>query len=315
MVHGAVAGLRKALVPRPRDGATQPVTTCGGGYVLDAEPALLDMFRFEQLLSQGRELADTGPLRASNVLAEALMLWRGPAFAGLEEPFARDAAVWLDELRVDCVELRMAAELELGRHHDVVAELELLAGRQPLRERLHAQLVVALYRCGRASDALAACRRLRRTLDSELGVQPGPELRELELAVWRRSGDLELRGPVKAGAGRRSHTLPAPISSFAGRDRGLRELAGLLSEHRLVMLTGTGGSGKTRPAPGRPRVRRRPDLPVGYGRGRTPLPRPVHGRRPGRTGDSHLHRARLIRRPSGERRRLLAGLRTKASAC
>jgi hypothetical protein len=83
-------------------------------------------------------------------------------------------------------------------------------------------------------------------------VQPGPELLELELAVLRRSGDLELRGPVKAGAGRRSHTLPAPISSFVGRDRGLRELAGLLSEHRLVMLTGTGGSGKTRPAPGRP---------------------------------------------------------------
>jgi predicted ATPase len=246
MVHGAVAGLRKALVSRPGDGTTQRIATRGGGYVLDAEPAMLDMFRFEQLLSQGRELAGTAPWRASHVLAEALMLWRGPALAGLEEPFARDTAVRLDELRVDCAEVRMAAELELGRHHEVVAELELLARREPLRERLHAQLVVALYRCGRPSDALAACRRLRGTLDSELGVQPGPELRDLELAVLRRSGDLEFRGPVKAGAARRSRALPAQISSFVGRDRELRELARLLGAHRLVMLTGTGGSGKTR---------------------------------------------------------------------
>src|SRR3984893_1083963 len=204
------------------------------------------MFRFEQLLSQGRELAATAPSRASNVLGEALMLWRGPALAGLEESFARDAAVRLDELRVDCTEVRMAAELELGRHHDVVAELELLARRQPLRERRRAELVVALYRCGRPSDALAACRRLRHTLDSELGVQPGPELRDLELAVLRRSGDLQLRGPVKAGAARRSQALPAQISSFVGPDREPRELALSLGAHRLVMLTGTGGSGKTR---------------------------------------------------------------------
>jgi len=246
MVHGAVAGLRKVLASGPRDGTRQPVATVGGGYVLDAEPALLDMVRFERLLSQGRELAGPAPSRASHVLAEALMLWRGPALAGLEEPFARDAAVRLDELRVDCAEVRMAAELELGRHHEVVAELELLARRQPLRERLHAQLVVALYRCGRPSDALAACRRLRGTLDSELGVQPGPELRDLELAVLRRSGDLELPGPVRAAAARRSQALPAQISSFVGRDRELRELARLLAAHRLVMLTGTGGSGKTR---------------------------------------------------------------------
>jgi predicted ATPase len=246
MVHGAVGGLRKVLVSRPRAGATQRVATRGGGYVLDAEPALLDMFWFERLLSQGRELVITAPSRASNVLGEALMLWRGPALAGLEEPFARDAAVRLDELHVDCAEDRMAAELELGRHHDVVAELELLARGQPLRERIHAQLVVALYRCGRPSDALAACRRLRHTLDSELGVPPGPELRDLELAVLRRSDDLELRGPVRAGAARRSQALPAQISSFVGRDQELRELARLLGTHRLVMLTGTGGSGKTR---------------------------------------------------------------------
>jgi len=246
MVHGAVAGLRKALESGRRHGAAHLVATRGGGYVLDVDPGQLDMFRFEHLLSQGRRLVDASPSRAAAVLTDALMLWRGPALAGLDQPFARDAAARLDELRVECAELRMAAELELGQHHDVVAELESLAARHPLRERLHAQLVVALYRCGRPSDALAAYRRLRDTLDAELGVEPGPELRDLELAVLRRSDELELRVPVKAGAGRRGRALPAQISSFVGRARELQELAALLRTHRLVTLTGTGGSGKTR---------------------------------------------------------------------
>jgi predicted ATPase/DNA-binding SARP family transcriptional activator len=246
MVHGAVAGLRRSLESTRRAGAAQLLATRGGGYVLDVDPEQLDVFRFERLLAQGRQLADASPSRAAALLTDALMLWRGPALAGLDQRFARDAAARLDELCVECAELRMAAALELGRHHEVVADLESLAARHPLRERLHAQLVMALYRCGRPSDALAACRRLRSTLDTELGVEPGSELRDLELAVLRRSDELELRVPVKAGAGQGGHALPAQISPFVGRARELQELAALLPTHRLVTLTGTGGSGKTR---------------------------------------------------------------------
>jgi predicted ATPase/DNA-binding SARP family transcriptional activator len=243
MVHGAVAGLRRALEPC-RDRAPSLLETRHGGYLLDVPPERVDVLRFEQLLAQGRRLVEAAPASASQLLAEALSLWRGPALPGIECPFARDAASRWEELRLQCTESRMEAEIALGHHHDVVAELEDLVARHPLRELLCAQLVLALYRCGRQADALHTLRSVRRTLVEELGLEPGPHLQRLEQAVLRQSPDLDA-GPPATGAGP-GRPLPSPLDPFVGRVRERAEVAALVSTHRLVTLTGPGGSGKTR---------------------------------------------------------------------
>lgn len=182
------------------------------------------------------------------LLAEALSLWRGPALAGIEEPFAREAAARWEELRVECVETRMDAELAVGHHHEVVADLEALAVRYPLRERLCAQLMVGLYRCGRQAEALAAYRALSRTLRHELGLEPGPEAQRLQWAILQHSETLHLPALItgaraRGGAGR---CLPVPFSTFVGREHERDEVTALIRTHRLVTLTGAGGAGKTR---------------------------------------------------------------------
>jgi predicted ATPase/DNA-binding SARP family transcriptional activator len=246
MVHGAVAGLRRVIEPlRDAQGPTLLLTR-DGGYVLEVRPKHVDAVRFERLLAAGRPLVAAAPERASQTLADALALWRGPALAGIEAPFARDAATRLEELRLECVEERIEAELTLGRHHDVVANLKALVAQYPLRERLCAQLMVGMYRSGQQADALAAYRALRRTLRAELGLEPGPELRRLERAVLQQSDDLKRGGSVRVTAPRRGGVLPVPISTFVGRVRERDDVAALLARHRLVTLTGPGGSGKTR---------------------------------------------------------------------
>ncbi len=130
MVHGAVAAIRRALEP----GAPHVLVTRDGGYVLEVPPEWVDAARFERALEAGRRLLATSPQRASSLLAEALAEWRGPALAGVEEPFARAAAARLDELRLQCFELHADAELRLGRHSTVVALLDELAAAHPLRE-------------------------------------------------------------------------------------------------------------------------------------------------------------------------------------
>jgi predicted ATPase/DNA-binding SARP family transcriptional activator len=243
MVHGAVAGLRRALEPC-RGGAPPLLQTRDGGYLLEVPPERVDVLRFEQLLTQGRRLVDPAPTRASQLLVEALSLWREPALCGIECAFARDATSRWDELRLECTESLMEAEVALGHHHDVVADLEDLVARHPLREPLCAQLVLALYRCGRQADALHTLRSVRRTLVEELGVEPGPHLQRLEQAVLRQSPELDA-GPPRAGP-RPGRPLPSPVDSFVGRVRERAEIAALVSTHRLVTLTGPGGSGKTR---------------------------------------------------------------------
>ena len=133
-----------------------------------------------------------------------------------EEDFARAAAVRLEELRLDALEARIEADLALGRHGEVVAELEGLVARHPLRERLWAHRMVALYRCGRQAEALAAYQTLRRTLAEELGVEPGRELHRMELAVLQHHPSLEVPRP------RPRPGLPAPLSSFVGREPSAR---------------------------------------------------------------------------------------------
>ena len=229
MVHGAVAGLRRVLGP-------EMLATAPGGYALRVAPERVDALRFEQLLAAGRRDVATSPDRAATVLAQALDLWRGPALAGVEAGFARDAAGRLDGLRVDCAELRAEAALAAGRPGDVVAELQELVTAHPLRERCATLLMRALHAAGRSADALAGYRRLRRDLVAELGVEPGPDARRAEA---------EILAPPPAPA-RRTTRLPVPPDEFVGREADRAELTAQLAAHRLVTLTGTGGAGKTR---------------------------------------------------------------------
>jgi DNA-binding SARP family transcriptional activator len=176
------------------------------GYCLRVRPGELDAERFAELVT--RAGSETDPRVAADVLGEALALWRGPALADVAfAPFAQAAITRLEEERLEALELRIDADLKLGRHAELVPELQALADQQPLRERLHGQLMLALYRSGRQADALDAYRRLRETLVEELGLEPGPDLRELETAILRH--DPALAAPV--------HEREAPASPRRSR--------------------------------------------------------------------------------------------------
>jgi predicted ATPase/DNA-binding winged helix-turn-helix (wHTH) protein len=213
----------------------------GGGYAIDADPDSLDASRFERLVREGQDALGRGAAAPAAVrLSEALELWRGPPFGELAEGGRlRVEAERLEELRLHAVELRIEADLQLGRAGELVDELEALVAEHPYRERLWRHLMLALYRAGRQTDALAAYQRARTGLDEELGLEPGQELRDLELAVLRH----EVPTPRPAGD---RHNLPEPVTTFVGRSSELAELPALLLESRLVTLTGVGGVGKTR---------------------------------------------------------------------
>ena len=180
-----VSQLRKALGP-----AGELVVTRAPGYVLRLESEQLDLHRFERLVGE----ADAAePALAAAKLREALALWRGGPLADLSyEAFAQPAIRRLEELRLGTVEKRIEADLALGRHADLVAELEALVAEHPLREHLRAQLMLALYRCGRQADALAVYQSARRALVEQLGIEPSPTLRELEEAILRHDPALQL---------------------------------------------------------------------------------------------------------------------------
>jgi DNA-binding SARP family transcriptional activator len=187
-----VSQLRKAI------GADRVVTKAPG-YSLRVEDGELDLDRFEQLAREGRDrLAAGDAAGASDLLGQALALWRGPALAEFAmEPFARDAGSRLDDERLAALEDRTDAELELGRDDALVPELEELVARNPYRERLRGQLMIALYRTGRQADALDLYRRTRSTFVDELGIEPGPSLQELERAILRHDRDLRPSGRAR----------------------------------------------------------------------------------------------------------------------
>jgi DNA-binding SARP family transcriptional activator len=186
--------LRSALRSAGQDGR---LVTRPPGYLLRAGTDEVDASRFEALLVSGREALTSGDTRlAADHLRAALALWRGPALAGLADvPFARSEAGRLEEARLEALELRIEAELASGRGAELVAELEVLTAGHPLRERLWAQRMLALYRAGRQADALSCYRDLRRTLTDELGIEPGREVRQLEARILRQDPSLEPRPP------------------------------------------------------------------------------------------------------------------------
>ncbi|MEV4398523.1 BTAD domain-containing putative transcriptional regulator [Nonomuraea sp. NPDC049607] len=232
------------------------------GYRLVADPQDVDARRFELLARDGRRsLADGDARRAAALLGAALELWRGVPLA--DAPHAVSAAAGLEELRLAATEDRLQADLELGRHRDLVAELRRLTAAHPLRERLRAQLMRALYGSGRQAEALAVYDEARRLLDRELGIEPGAELTAAHLAVLRADPSLAPAGtsagapavtPVAAvpggpsapPAGGLKRGLRAQLTSFVGRAEELAQLGARLRDNRLVTLIGPGGAGKTR---------------------------------------------------------------------
>src|SRR4051794_2905777 len=172
-----ISQLRRAL---GGDGAL--IVTRAPGYLADVEGAQLDVHRFERLAREGDDaLGRDDPARAAERLERALALWRGPALADFAyEPFAQAPAQRLEELRIAAREQLVAAQLALGRHDRILGELQELVAEHPLRERLWAHLMLALYRGGRQAEALAAYRDARRILSEQIGIEPGPELQALE---------------------------------------------------------------------------------------------------------------------------------------
>ena len=197
------------------------------------------------MFARGRnELASGAADEAATTFRSALGLWRGPALADVAyEAFAQSEIARLEAMRLAALEERIEADLALGRHRELVPELEALVSEHPVRERLHGQLMLALYRSGRQTAALAVFRRLRKALDEELGLEPDPDLKELEQAMLRQ--DTALR--VEPAELRVRRHLPGAQTQLVGRRRELDEIGALLrGGTRLVTLTGPGGTGKTR---------------------------------------------------------------------
>jgi len=221
-----VSQLRKAV-------GRDAIVTQAPGYLVRLEPGCLDLERFEQLVADARGLGAEG---SSEKLRAALGLWRGPPLADLDDSVARPERAQLEEQRASAVEQRIDADLELGRHAELVPELEALVREEPLRERRRAQLMLALYQSGRQAEALDVYRRGRSLLADELGLEPGEELRRLEKRILEHDPALAPPAPPPRAE--------APEARRPGRARlavaaGAVLLAGAIA---AVVLGVTGGS-------------------------------------------------------------------------
>jgi predicted ATPase len=244
-LQGLTSKLRRAL------GSPEAVTMRGGAYALEVAPDAVDLHRYERLVTEARATAAGGDATdALRLLSEAEQLWRGEPLADFTyDDFAALTIGRLSELRLSAMEERLDLELRAGRHLAVVPELEVLVRSHPLREGPRALLMLALYRAGRQADALQIFQDGRRQLADELGLEPGPELRQLESAILNQdpaldAPDAPVVAPAAAPAARR--TIPEPLTALVGRDGELEDLRRCLTDHRLLTLVGPGGVGKTR---------------------------------------------------------------------
>jgi DNA-binding SARP family transcriptional activator/ABC-type transport system substrate-binding protein len=242
-VQAYVSRLRGALHDRASDAnGTQMLVTRAPGYVLRVDAGQLDLARFEALVEEARAAdGNGGRPDASTLLRQAEELWRGEALEEfLEEPFALLDAPRLSEMRLAAVEDRLALDLELGRHGESVAELEHLVRRHPYRERLTELLMTALYRCGRQTDALAAYADLRQRLVDEMGLEPGPRLRQLQVAVLSQDAAV-LGAPASAESPADPADVPASPRRRGVRAAAIAGVAGCIALAAGVGLIARGG--------------------------------------------------------------------------
>ncbi len=271
-----IARLRRALGT-----GAEALVTHRLGYQLKVASAELDANRFVAMADSARaELAAGHPEAAAAGLRDALALWRGSALSDVaDQAFAEAEAARLEEARLSALEDRITADLACGRHSSVIAELDGLVVQHPLRERLCGQQMLAMYRCGRQADALAAFGQLRRRLADELGIDPTPRLRRLHEAILRQDPGLDWHpaagslanaqaGPARETGGQpagdasgrgaaqgRPHRvapqasasppLPVETTSFIGREDELDRVEELMGLSRLLTLTGPSGCGKS----------------------------------------------------------------------
>jgi DNA-binding SARP family transcriptional activator len=241
VLQNCISALRKEL-----PGGPETLRTVGSSYALQLATGELDRDRFERALAKGRAALASGESdEAAEALRDALALWRGgPLCDFAYERFAQDEIVRLEELHVEALEDRIDADLACGRADELVAELEALVARHPLRERLRRQLMLALYRSGRQADALSAYRDARQTLLGELGIEPTRALQDLEKAILAQDPELDVRRAQPATPGRRAAT------QIVGRDAELAVLEAavddaLAGRGRLFLVVGPAGAGKS----------------------------------------------------------------------
>ena len=239
-----VSRLRQAL-ESAEPGGGELVAFRSPGYLLQIEAEALDERRFAALVEQADA---TGDLRdRAGLLADALALWRGPPLAEFADAmFARAAIVRLEEQRLAALEEQAEARLALGEHSLLTGELGELVAGHPLRERLRAAHMLALYRAGRQAEAVTSYNELRARLADDLGLDPGPGLAALYQAILEQAPELQHAQAPATLAARPRTNIPALLTEVVGRTAAVTELHALLNEHRLVTLTGTGGVGKTR---------------------------------------------------------------------
>jgi DNA-binding SARP family transcriptional activator/tetratricopeptide (TPR) repeat protein len=268
-LHVHVARLRMALEPdRARRAPSRVLLASKLGYLLRLAPGQLDAAVFAQTLAAARELREAGDLAgAAGSFNAALQLWQGDALAGIPGPWAEIIRAGLGEQRLTATEEHIETILALGRHAEAVPQLMELVRVHPLRERFSGQLMLALYRCGRQAEALTTFAAARRVLVGELGIEPGPRLRELHAQILAADPDLDLAaegGTARVSPGPEqkrlvSAQLPGDVTAFTGRadelaglDLLLAETSGSTSQHShqstaavIAVVSGTAGVGKT----------------------------------------------------------------------